>query len=773
MRLFLKHLTRSVRRRPLQPFMLIVTLTLAIASSIFFFSVGRALDDEANVMQAEKYGSADIAVTLTGDCASRFMFTADVEDILGDRADSVGCLELPIFVGREMETVFAVATDFRAVEKIFDLHLLEIAEIKASDLGDSALVSAEFANSRSLSLGDSFSATVFGTEKTYVVCGIAESDFMAAYDVMVDTSGIVKIMAEDSLLVSAMIDSFEAATVIYISIAEDIDVEECMTLLKADERFADKSINAVYEIVKIEKNVETMSLIVDVVILISALLCAAVVFSCFFVLSSERAEENNSFILSGATRRFIALFEYLEVVVYWAVGSVFGILLSVPLVRFFVGAAGFKYATDKLRVDCVLLSVFFILGILLLTVGAFIFAERFRGRRPLGIKVERRAAAASVAVFLSLLLLLLILPAASRFIVFVICLAALMAALFFCVPVVIRCVAGAIGDALDRRAVSRGGGAPLKYAMKNLSSVRLLQNVSRLVALLLCILASAGMIVASSFGAMSNMEKLFDADYVVLNATDSCTKKLSECENSERNTRVYVGYSYKTCIISVEDLDVLDDGLEITARPEGCAAVVSAGDAAIRNLRVGDSFTLECEGEEIPLTVIEIIDSGYNFVLFDSQSFGVAYNAVMVKGADGVSDGELLSEISDKTADELVAVSSADSFFSEKVETIRVYCVAGAILSLVMLAFAIIGTADSLYDGYRSRRDEFRLYAVSGMTRREVRRMKAYEISLTFAFGILMGLVGFMLSAVVIENGLVSQAYKTFINLKEFFKSYI
>ena len=529
MTLFLKHLVKSVRRRPLQPFMLVVTLALAIASSIFFFTVGEALNDEADALQAEKYGNADIAVTLTGDSVSRFMFTADVEDILGEQADSVGCLELPIFVGQEMETVFAVATDFGEVEKIFDLSLLEIGEITESTLAQSALVSAEFARSRALSLGDSFSATVFGSERSYVVRGISENDFMASYDVMLDTSGIVKIMAEDSLLVSAMIDSFEAATVIYLNLADGADVDECMALLKDDERFSDKGVNAISEIVKIEKNTETMSLVIDVVILISALLCAAVVFSCFFVLSSERKEENNSFILSGASRRFIALFEYLEVLVYWVVGSLFGILLSIPLVRFFIGVAGFKYATDNVRAGAVLGSVFFILGILLLTVGAFVFSERFRGRRPAGIAAERRAAAISSSVFLLLLLLLVILPAASRFAVFVLCLAALMLALFFCVPVVIRCVAGALGDKMDRRAVSGGDVrmAPLKYAVKNLSSVRLLQNVSRLVALLCCILASAGMIVASSFGVVSNMKNLFDADYIVMNATDSCTKKLA------------------------------------------------------------------------------------------------------------------------------------------------------------------------------------------------------------------------------------------------------
>ena len=126
MKLFLKHLFRSMRQRPLQPILLILSLSLAIATAIFNYSIEEALDEETKIAQAEGYGSSDLLIELTGSSKSRFMFASDINELLGEEVASVGCLELPVFFGESRETVFGVATDFENVDKQFTLFTNEI-----------------------------------------------------------------------------------------------------------------------------------------------------------------------------------------------------------------------------------------------------------------------------------------------------------------------------------------------------------------------------------------------------------------------------------------------------------------------------------------------------------------------------------------------------------------------------------------------------------------------------------------------------------------------
>ena len=93
MRLFLKHLFRSILKKPLQPFVLVLTLTLSIAVSIFSFVTREALEEEIAQKQIMQYGNAQISITLNGTSQSRFMFEKDVEKVLGDRAKTAGTFE--------------------------------------------------------------------------------------------------------------------------------------------------------------------------------------------------------------------------------------------------------------------------------------------------------------------------------------------------------------------------------------------------------------------------------------------------------------------------------------------------------------------------------------------------------------------------------------------------------------------------------------------------------------------------------------------------------
>ncbi|MBQ9131656.1 MAG: ABC transporter permease [Clostridia bacterium] len=769
MTLFFKHLCKSTRQRPLQPLLLIITLALAVSTSIFSYTVEDALAEEAEWIQAAQYGDSDLSVALTGSSGSRFMFASDIEDLLGKEITTVGCLELPVFVGEHQETVAGVATDFERVGHIFDLRFSEYGSLPPSAVPHSAFVSADFAEMWGLSVGDQLDAVAFGTQKTYTVAGISNSRFMESYDVMVDIRGIVRIMAEDSLLISAVSDRLQPATAIYVKLAEGQDPEACAKILMQDARFADKNVILTSNLVRERMNTQDMSTVVDVLILVSVVLCAAVVFCCFFILSAQRVEENFIFSLSGASPVLLCLAQYVEVFGYWLVGSGLGTVLSIPMVQSFIHSDLFSYAADTIHPLTVLKSALLMLGILLLTVGTFLFAQRFRDKRRAGHKAETRLAWCSVLTCTALFAVLSILPAGTRFPCFLFTCVLLVLSLFLCVPPLMRWLMERWNGAWEARILVSFEATrnSLRYALKNVCTVKILHNISRLVAVLTCILLMMATVVSGTLGFIDCVQTVFDADYAVINATESCYEKVLQCDGAERSTRAFFS---KTNLISVEDKTVLSGDLRIERLPVGNEAIVTSGYAEMKGLNVGERFCVTYGVGEYEVEVIEIVDFGYNFILFDCAHFGVAYNAVMVKGKADVSDDQLLSEISNRTALELVAIRSVDSLLQEKIGTIWVYFASGMILTGIVLVFALIGTLDSLCMSYRARRDEFAFYSISGMTQESIRHMKCAEILLTFAFGILLGVLGGVVAAFAMEKGLVSFGYRTFYNVWMFLK---
>ncbi len=98
MKLLLKHIFRSVGKKPLQPIIIILTLALAMATAIFAFTVADTMKDEIVAAQTAKYGNAHFMVTVGNASPSRFLFAEDVTDVLGEDARVAGCYELPLIL---------------------------------------------------------------------------------------------------------------------------------------------------------------------------------------------------------------------------------------------------------------------------------------------------------------------------------------------------------------------------------------------------------------------------------------------------------------------------------------------------------------------------------------------------------------------------------------------------------------------------------------------------------------------------------------------------
>ena len=288
MKLFFKHLLNSIKKRPLQPFILIFTLILAVMVCASSISLGGRIGNEVNERKIVTNGGADFTVKVSSSSKSRFMFADDAEKILNGKAKVSGIYELPLFLGQEKSTFFAVATDFLDAD-IFNLEFIEYQAINKSEINEVALVSKSFLEKNALSIGDNFTADVLGYQKTYKIVGVSEKQFLASYDVFINVSGVMQLLAEDSLLVSALGEKFKPCNTLYVDVLEGFTEQECISILKESKDFSDKD----FALVKEEDgDLNALGSLVYVFILLTLLLSATVVFCCFYIISSNRAEEN-------------------------------------------------------------------------------------------------------------------------------------------------------------------------------------------------------------------------------------------------------------------------------------------------------------------------------------------------------------------------------------------------------------------------------------------------------------------------------------------------
>ena len=121
MKLLLKHLARSIRKKPMQPLILVVTLTLSIATAIFAFTLDDMIEKDVEAAQKVQYGQANWMIRVDNSSDSRFLFVEDVKEVLGDSARAVGSYELPLILGDSGDTAIAMATSTREKPLLFNL----------------------------------------------------------------------------------------------------------------------------------------------------------------------------------------------------------------------------------------------------------------------------------------------------------------------------------------------------------------------------------------------------------------------------------------------------------------------------------------------------------------------------------------------------------------------------------------------------------------------------------------------------------------------------
>ncbi len=738
MKLFFKHLFRSIGHKPLQPLILVLTLSIAITACTLALSIKRALVEEARVSQSSQYGRAEMTVSLNGESKYRFMFASDANRLLGERGYAVGAYEMILSLGESDATYVCSAVDLYEINKMFDLSFTSYGEVTDSDVASAAFVTQSFAEEHGLSVGDSFRAKIFSDELIYRVGGISKTAFLGKYNVLIDIRGAVRALSESSVIASALGSGFMPSSTLYIDVNDGYTVAECIERLKTNPAFEEKTYTDTASVTKGQSNVDVLNIAIDMSIVLVSLLALAVTFCCFYILGDERREENRSFACAGATPLYLNLMQFAEVVVYWIFGTLIGVGASVPLTRVTGSAVGLRYYALSIDMGTVAFASALMLAVSLLTVGIFILSKKKRAEKRRNKILLPALAVLSVVLSLSVLLV----PPATKIKLSVLALAVTLVCTFVAVGEILCFVMRFISDRAER---ATRKSAARTYAVKNIISVSILHNAARLAATLVAVVVIATTVIVGSNGNISVAENVFGSGHVIVGATQKCAEKISSREEIKSVENVYFSSAklkggVVVAALSVKNKDVVSDEFGIRELPEGDGVVISRSIAKQLSLKEGDEFEFECDNKPLKLKISDIVSSPMSFVLFDSHAVNIAPNLLIPISAEGVTDAVAMRAVSSAIAEDVATVLPTSELLGEKVSTAKVYGACGYALLFIIVTFSVIGLADSLYNSYKRRKSEMELFALSGMSKSEISAMKRFEVFISLLTGTLIAL---------------------------------
>lgn len=739
MKLFFKHLLQSIRRKPLQPLILILTLSIAIMACALAIPIKGALIEESYLSQSAQYGKAELTVSLNGESRHRFMFASDANRLLGESGYAIGAYEIIISLRDGEESHVCSAVDFYEFDKIFNPSFISYGEITDSDVATTAFVTQSFAEERGLSVGDTFGAKIFSDDVVYKVGGISKHAFLGKYNVLTDIRGVVRALSESSVIASALGSEFVPSSTLYIDVNDGYTVAECVQRLKSDPAFAEKTYTDSESVTRGQTGVEVMNVAIDMSVVLISLLALAVTFCCFYILGDERREENQSFAYAGATPLYLNLMQFAEVLIYWIFGALIGVGASVPLARTIGGALGFKYSVLTVDLGTAVISSAMMLAVSLFTVGIFILTKKKRSKKRRGKAVLVLLATLTLTLSLSVLFV----PPAMKIKLSVLALALALVSTFVFTGKIL-CFIMRFVSGRDDRALRRS--AARTYAVKNIISVKILHNAARLGATLVAVVIIASTTIIGASGNMSVAENVFKNGHVIVGATQKCAEKINSCDEIKGVENVYFSSAKldKGIIVialSTENREVLSDEFGVTQLPLGNDVVISRSVAKQLLIKEGDDLVVECDNKSFTLRVKEITASPVSFVLFDCAALNIAPNLLIPISSEGVTEAQAMRALSSALAEDVATVLPTSALLGEKINVVRVYSACGYALLFIIVAFSVIGLADSLYNSYKRRKREFELYELSGMSKKEIASMKRWEIFISLLIGIFVALV--------------------------------
>lgn len=758
MRIFCKHIFRSIIRAPLQS--LLIVLTLAIATSSFLVSAKSFIAIREDIQEramVDNYAS-DITVKLSSRSDLRILFEDDIKDVVGDKGKVVGEFALDGLCNIEgvVGSARLYAVDFERADAFYKFKFTDYGRFTTENYKKSIIVSEEFASKNDLEVGDVFSFVLMDKTFDLTVQAIAVTE--GAFH---ECSGVLSIDAvRDALALSnPVINSFAEGFTPYsqlrVSVNNKAEIDTVMELISTDERFADKMVIKDSEDVGNERFDVKISLIVmTVASALVVILSAIVVSSSLDLIRDKRSTETALFALCGAEKKHLNKIVYLEGVIYGAVGAIGGVLIARILYVYVNKTVHLGRNGIKNGVDDWIVALFASCFVTLISTLIHLYRNSRKTAYEMINETEHEhgnsikgVVFASVA-FAALLSVTFILPIMSRLIPSIATMFAFLILFSVAAPFILKLLAAFGVYALTKLKKI----PPLAFmTFKNIHSTYPLRHTGRLVSILLVIISMIAFSVFSVKNQTEMLGRVFECDYVAIGADEECDSLVEREENVKdtfrisffKNTRTEHG-SALICISAEDDaLSYINKDIGISRLPHSQQIFISLGVAKLFDAEVGDKINLYVEGQLCDFTVAEILDVSSHLVFIDARYVGYDNNmlAILMEGNDSEAEqmASLSAVLNPRGAGAIKFHDAVETIITGFAATIIAYLEFIVMIAIVTTA---IGVINLILSQHNARRGEFFILYTAGLTKRKIFLLEVCEIFAVIMLAVLLAIPG-------------------------------
>lgn len=765
MRLFYKHIRRSICRAPWQPLLILLTLTLAVALAETAFCISGAFWRQEGKKAAVEADMGDLRITARAGGSSRLLFEAPAQEILGEDGKVLGEFSLSGFCERDgmHHTLEIAALDLERADEFYRFSYITYGEFHTQNIKNAAILSSETAQELGLAVGDRFTVRILENTLTLEVQAIAEeSGLLAQRDMLISLDGVMQMLAERMPLIASLGDGFAPCTRLWIKLGEGVEAEAVRARLAADPLFAESYIAVASESEQFGFLLVLQLCFVLLFLMLLLLLAGFLICGSLELLHSARADQYRLFAQAGASPAQLRALLYAESLLYALFGGALGAWLAVATVR---GAGSFYYWQKAPLAPGWQGTLF---GLCFAPILMLICSMLYLRRHPLGgqLKGERTPSKQKktpqyllAGALLCLSLLLVFLPVRYRAVPAA--LAVLVLTLFlFAVTPALLCLAARGATQFILRAKRPCGG--LLLALKNLQNNAALHHMCRMLCAFLALLCTLGFCAHSLSAQIATVTSKLPCELLASNATKEtaalvrrdpdvagCARASYLSDVSLPNNTSAIGISLSGDAALCIPAEFLPEQL-----PTGREILLSKGIAAKAEKKVGEEIQIEIDGTSHSFTVTGILPISTNFCYFDATQIGIEPDMLLVRlreGADAISATErLTAQLESQGAITLPPQMAFGTLpLSMEGHSRLAYCgvVAAALLGT-------LGCVNLFVQQYNSRRRERRILCECGMPRRRIAAMLTAEGTLLFLLAALLAVAGATALCLVINAGM-------------------
>lgn len=773
MKLFLKHIFRSVNRSPLQPLLILLTVVLSVSVGITAFRMRDLFADHAASEAQKDINAGDILISIRSDSRVRMLFCEDVQDIIGEENAVLGEYALTVFSEFEGETCLlsAAATDLVSADRYFGFEYVEYGRFTEATLDSSVVISESLSRMRNLHVGDTLTVSFLEQEQSYTVQAVArDSGLLWERDVLIPISGVIGIFADRVPPLAVIEDTFAPCNRLMIRVSDTAQMTAVFQSLSASPRFSDYHVELVRNDSRIDYNLLVQNVSITLLMLLLTVLCALLISTSLYLLRLQREGEYALFCSAGASRRHLWTLQILESVGYALLGGMGGITLAYPMMR---AVDGF-FVWESTPLSPRGFDIVFGFSFSLIFMTACTVYDLWRKRHlPLSVRLSHelqpttedsfswRAVLTPSIIAIALLLSLFVIPRNLGYLPAVGACLALIRLLYVISPYALRALSRVLQNCLERKKRVWASGL---LAVKNLQNHKALRYTVRLLSVILALLITVLAIVTVVEDQQLLLSKFVTAEVLMVNAPEDAVKELQEDPAVEgvvsfdvlSGVRLPNGYSAIVAMFSGDTADCFEERLVPSHLPTGDEAVISNGIAYLLNVGEGDRLELTVQGKLLSFVVASVEDIPANLIYLSRDAVSTSREMTAVKLRDGVDSLKERERIVGELELYGAVAMETEILFGTLPQSLHGFVRLLRWTISVSAVLALVGSGNILAAQYRLRRWERHLLRVSGMTRRQLLGMHATELLLIVALAVLLAVLFGGIICLILDVGVHS-----------------